>query len=54
MLDRLAFPNNNLSENIPDPATSKAPWKIYNIGNSNPVELMTYISAIESVLVRRR
>lgn len=31
----------------PDPATSSAPFKIYNIGNNNPVELMDYIKAIE-------
>jgi len=31
----------------PDPATSKNPYKIYNIGNNNPVQLMDFISAIE-------
>ena len=35
---------------IPDPATSLAPWRLYNIGNSNPVELMDYISAIEKAI----
>jgi len=34
----------------PDPATSSAPWRIYNIGNSRRVELMTYIHALESSL----
>lgn len=32
------------------PATSAAPWRVYNIGNSKPVELMKYIKAIESAL----
>jgi UDP-glucuronate 4-epimerase len=32
----------------PDPATSSAPWRIFNIGNSEPVELMRYIHAIEA------
>ncbi len=31
----------------PDPGSSKAPWRVYNIGNSNPVKLMKFISAIE-------
>lgn len=34
----------------PDPAISSAPYKIYNIGNNNPVELMDYIKAIEKAL----
>jgi len=34
----------------PDPGTSKAPWRIYNIGNNKPIELMDYISALEEAL----
>ncbi len=34
----------------PDPSTSKAPYKIYNIGNNNPVKLMDFIKAIENTL----
>lgn len=34
----------------PDAATSAAPWRIFNIGNGNPVGLMNYISALEDVL----
>ena len=34
----------------PDPASSPAPWKIYNIGNQKPIELMAYIKAIEKHL----
>lgn len=40
--------NVNWSGKSPDPASSKAPWKIYNIGNSNPVNLMDFIFAIEN------
>jgi len=36
----------------PDPATSKAPYRIYNIGNNNPVELMYLIGVIEASLGR--
>jgi UDP-glucuronate 4-epimerase len=37
----------------PDPATSYAPYKIYNIGNNNPVELLAFIEAIEEALGKR-
>ncbi|WP_172199927.1 NAD-dependent epimerase [Campylobacter sp. RM16188] len=46
-VDNPARKNESWSGLNPDPATSKAPYKIYNIGNNNPVELMDYIKAIE-------
>ncbi|MBR8461697.1 NAD-dependent epimerase [Campylobacter sp. faydin G-105] len=46
-VDNPAKPNEKWSGKAPDPATSSAPFKIYNIGNNNPVELMEYIRAIE-------
>lgn len=49
-LDHTASPNPDWRGTAPDPGTSKAPWRIYNIGNQNPVELMDYISAIEKAL----
>jgi UDP-glucuronate 4-epimerase len=42
--------NLDWSGKAPDPSCSKAPYKIYNIGNSNPVELMDFIEAIEQAL----
>ncbi len=36
----------------PDPATSRAPWRVYNIGNSSPVELMTVVTLMEKALGR--
>jgi UDP-glucuronate 4-epimerase len=36
----------------PDPATSRAPWRVYNIGNSSPVQLMTVVSLMEKALGR--
>ena len=42
--------NPNWSGKHPDPGSSKAPYKIYNIGNNNPVELMDFIHAIEKAL----
>jgi len=50
VLDKPAKPNPHWNGNNPDPATSKAPWRVYNIGNNNPVELMGYIEALESSL----
>jgi UDP-glucuronate 4-epimerase len=37
----------------PDPSSSRAPWKVYNIGNNNPVELMRFIEVIEEKLGRK-
>ncbi len=34
----------------PDPGTSRAPWRVFNIGNSRPVELLTYIETLERAL----
>ena len=45
-----AKPNSNWDSDNPDPGSSKAPWRVYNIGNSNPVDLMDYIRAIENSL----
>jgi UDP-glucuronate 4-epimerase len=50
ILDRPAPPNPEWSSENPDSATSSAPWRVYNIGNNNPVNLMDYISALEEAL----
>lgn len=50
VVDRIPTPNANWSGDSPDPATSFTPYRIYNIGNNNPVELMRLISVIESCL----
>ena len=49
-LDRIAVGNAEWSGQQPDPSSSKAPWRVYNIGNSEPVELLTYIELIEKAL----
>lgn len=49
-LDRPAQPNPQWSGLNPDPGTSKAPWRVYNIGNQSPVELLAYIDALEKAL----
>lgn len=45
--DNIAEPNSNWSSDAPDPATSNAPYRIFNIGNNNPVKLLDYIEAVE-------
>ena len=50
VLDKPATKNDLWDGDNPDPSSSKAPWRIYNIGNNSPVELMDYISAIEQAL----
>jgi UDP-glucuronate 4-epimerase len=50
VLDRPAPVNPEWDSNNPDPATSSAPYRVYNIGNNNPVELMDYIEALETSL----
>lgn len=49
-LDRVAQPNPDWSGDTPDPATSTAPWRVYNIGNSSPVELLRYIEVLEECI----
>lgn len=49
-LDHTAEPNPDWSGKNPDPGTSKAPWRVYNIGNQSPVELMDYIETLEKFL----
>jgi UDP-glucuronate 4-epimerase len=53
VLDRPAPPNPGWNSHQPDPGTSTAPWRVYNIGNNRPVELMDYIGAIEQALGKK-
>jgi len=50
VLDKPAKPNIKWDSDNPDSGTSLAPWRVYNIGNNNPVQLMDYIEALESSL----
>ncbi len=53
VLHRPAQPNSRWSGDHPDPGTSSAPYRIYNIGNNQPVELTEFIAILESVLGTR-
>ena len=50
VVDQPAQPNQDWSSNNPDPATSLAPYRIYNIGNNTPVPLLTFIETLEKYL----
>ncbi len=52
-LDRIATPNPDWSGDHPDPGTSKAPYRLYNIGNNEPVELLRFIEILEDCLGKR-
>lgn len=51
-LDRIPRGSSDWSGDHPDPGTSRAPYRVYNIGNNQPVELMEFVGAIEEALGR--
>jgi UDP-glucuronate 4-epimerase len=52
-MDHTAQPNDNWDAAHPDPGTSKAPYRLYNIGNQQPIELTRYIELIEENVGRK-
>ena len=50
VMDRAAAPNPGFVSDTPDPGTSNAPYRIFNIGNHSPVQLLDYIGCIEDAL----
>ncbi len=52
-LDHTAEPNKDWDPAKPDPGTSRAPYRLYNIGNQQPVELMKYIEVIEDCVGKK-
>lgn len=53
VMDRVAQPNPDWDSNNPDPSSSNAPYRLYNIGNNQPVELMKYIQTLEQCLGKK-
>jgi UDP-glucuronate 4-epimerase len=53
VLDQPAQSNPDWNGSRPDAGSSKAPWRVYNIGNNKPVELMDYIAALERALGKK-
>jgi UDP-glucuronate 4-epimerase len=52
-LDHVAQPNSGWNSDAPDPGTSRAPYRVYNIGANNPVHLMHFIEVLEGCLGRK-
>lgn len=50
VLDNIAAPNPNFNTDAPDAGSGRAPYRVYNIGNHQPVELMVFIETIEKAL----
>ena len=53
VMDRVREPNPDWSGGAPDPASARAPYRIYNIGNNEPVELTDYIAVLEQCLGKK-
>jgi UDP-glucuronate 4-epimerase len=53
VLDHIAAPNPDFRSDNPDPGSSYAPYKVYNIGNHQPVELLVFIKSLEDALGRK-
>jgi UDP-glucuronate 4-epimerase len=53
VIDRVAQPASDWTGDNPDPGTSRAPYRLYNIGNNNPVHLLTFIETLEQCLGKK-
>ncbi len=53
VLDRAAAPDPAFDPRAPDPGASSAPWRIYNIGNHEPIELLRFIDLLEEAFGRK-
>ncbi len=53
VIDKVAEPNSSFDTSSPDPATSYAPYRVYNIGNNEPVQLMEFIETIENAVGKK-
>ncbi len=53
VLDRVATPNATYDSSLADPATSNAPYRVFNIGNNNPVPLLDFVGCIEDALGKK-
>jgi UDP-glucuronate 4-epimerase len=53
VIDNIPAPDTGWNRDNPDSATSYAPYRLYNIGNNNPVELMKFIGVLEDCLGRK-
>ena len=53
IIDKVPSPNKNFNTKKPVPNSSWAPFRVFNIGNSTPIKLMTYIDALENEIGKK-
>src|SRR4029078_7731824 len=53
LIDRPPAPNSDYSSMSPDPGSSSAPWRVYNIGNNKPVELLEVVRLLEETIGKK-
>lgn len=53
VLDRIAEPNSAYDSTLADPATSNSPYRVFNIGNNNPVPLLDFVACIEDAVGKK-
>ena len=53
LIPKVPIPNNNWNGENPDPSSSFAPYKLYNIGNNQPVELLKFIEILEECIGKK-
>ena len=53
VIDKVAEPDPEFDASVSDPATSYAPYRVYNIGNNEPVQLMEFIETIENAVGKK-
>jgi len=53
VIDKPAQSNKKWNSNKPDPASSKSPWCIYNVGNNKPVKLLDYLKSLEKIIKKK-
>ena len=53
LVERVSQPNLNWSSDAPDPGSSRAPWRVYNIGNNEPIELLEVVRLLEQTIGKK-
>jgi UDP-glucuronate 4-epimerase len=53
LVERVSQPNPNWSSDAPDPGSSRAPWRVYNIGNNEPIELLEVVRLLEQTIGKK-
>jgi len=54
VIDKPAQSNKKWNSHKPDPASSKSPWCIYNVGNNKPIKLLYYLKSLEKIIKKKQ